>query len=529
MERRVVRRIVRETLGFESLRPGQAEALIAVLEGRDTLAVLPTGLGKSAIYQAAGVKLPGPTIVVSPLIALQFDQLEGIREREVGPAAVLNSAVSESEREEALEGAQTADLEFIFVTPEQLAKEEVRASLTAAKPSLFVVDEAHCVSEWGHDFRPEYLALGEAIDAVGRPRILALTATASPVVREEVIARLGMRDPVVVIRGLDRPNLHFEVVHCESEEVKRERLRAEVADTPGAGIVYVATRRRAEEIATLLTEVEPAVEAFHAGMGAKARLEIQQRFMAGELRVVVATTAFGMGIDRADVRFVFHADAPGSLDAYYQEAGRAGRDGEPARCVLFFRAEDLGLRRFFAAAGPGSEDLAAVATLVEDGVAEMAELAERADISEARARQALEELRAAGDASAAAHALEARRQFEASRTEMVRRYAETRRCRGRLLLEYFGEPVAADCDHCDNCEHGLTAEDTPGAAVEEPFPVGAAVIHPTFGTGRVLGYEPGRVTLLFGESGYRVLDMERAIELLTLAGDVGEAQTTQLT
>src|SRR4051812_36296523 len=302
-----------------------------------------TGYGKSAIYQIAALLIPGSTVVVSPLLALQTEQIEELDETAAaGGAAGVNSLVSESQRREALDELEHDELEFLFMAPEQLSNKEVLAEVAAAKPSLFVVDEAHCISEWGHDFRPDYLKLGAVAEAVGRPPILALTATASPPVREEILERLEMPDADVLVRGFDRPNIWLGVERFHEGHAKRRALIERVREEPKPGIVYAATRKLAEEVAEELREAGVNAEHYHGGMHKHERLESQERLMADDVEVIVATTAFGMGVDKANVRFVFHSEPSDSVDSYYQELGRAGRDGEPARAILFHRAEDLG-------------------------------------------------------------------------------------------------------------------------------------------------------------------------------------------
>src|SRR3954454_6771023 len=272
-----IERVARESFGWDELRPGQADAAAAVIDGRDTLAVMSTGYGKSAIYQIAAVLIPGPTVVVSPLIALQREQAEELEEQGVGGAANVNSTVSAGERRETFEELEEDELEFVFMSPEQLAREDVQAELAAAKPSLFVVDEAHSISEWGHDFRPDYLKLGAVAEAIGRPPILALTATASPPVREEIVERLGMRDPELLVRGFDRPNIHLAVERFHDAHAKRRALIERIGREPKPGVVYAARRRLAEELAEELREPRVSALPYHGGMRKPARVDAQER------------------------------------------------------------------------------------------------------------------------------------------------------------------------------------------------------------------------------------------------------------
>ncbi|HWG93120.1 MAG TPA: RecQ family ATP-dependent DNA helicase [Mycobacteriales bacterium] len=521
-----LRKTAREAFGWEELRPGQLEAMQAVASGRDTVVVMPTGAGKSAIYQVPALLLDGPTVVVSPLIALQRDQVAGLLARgdAAGGAVQANSTISESERERAFTALKAGEVEFVFLAPEQLAKPEVLDELAAARPSLFVVDEAHCISSWGHDFRPDYLRLHTAVERLGSPPVLALTATASPPVRAEIVERLRLRDPVELVRGFDRPNLRIEVQSFREDDQKREAVVLRAMGEAKPGIVYTATRKSAEAYAEALGEYGIDAAAYHAGMRAADREDVQSRFMAGEVDVVVATTAFGMGIDKADVRFVLHADIPDSLDSWYQEAGRAGRDGEPAVAALFYRPEDLGLRKFFASGAPDETALRKVVTLVQhaDGAVQPAALAEEMDVASTRLVglvNLLEQVGAvhvrddgaleAGDvapkeaASAAAEVAESQKKVESSRVDMVRGFAETTGCRRQYVLGYFGEVLDEPCGNCDTCDAG-TATDQPDAA-ESPFELQSRVRHASWGEGTVMRYEGDRIVVLFEEVGYKTL------------------------
>ncbi|RYZ07547.1 MAG: RecQ family ATP-dependent DNA helicase [Myxococcales bacterium] len=478
-EWRSVRQILHDKLEFRALRPGQKEALEAVLQGRDTLAVLPTGSGKSAIYQIAALMIPGPTVVVSPLIALQVDQVGAIRDCDLGKAALVNSLQRRTERERTFDALERNDLEFLLVAPEQLTNPDTLEKLQAAKPSLFVVDEAHCISEWGHSFRPDYLRLGSAIEALGRPVTLALTATASPEVRSEIVERLGLRDPTVVVTGFDRPNIHLQVRCLTGETLKQRELLQLVGGLEGSGIIYVSTRKRAETLAQALTDAGVSSTAYHAGLKRDARQERQAAFMNGEIRTIVATCAFGMGIDKPDVRFVVHYDVSDSLDSYYQEVGRAGRDGEPAQAVLFFSERDLNLKRFFAGGGKLAESelqLLLDALTSEASPLTVAELQRRTGLTKSKVQRAMARLEDRGvvdrvrsgvslnrsslrelsrHVGAALDAQEALRARQSDRIAEMQAYARARGCRRASLLAHFGEALEGGCSGCDNCDHPL--------------------------------------------------------------------------
>jgi ATP-dependent DNA helicase RecQ len=521
-----LRRAARRLFGYRSLRPGQLTPMRAILRRRDAIVVLPTGHGKSAVYQVPTALLPGPTLVVSPLLALQQDQLAKLNALDLpGLRAVrISSAETPAKQRAALEDLRAGRAKYLFITPEQLAAPDRLAEVRALRPSLVAVDEAHCISHWGHDFRPDYLALGHVIRELGRPPVVALTATASPPVREDIAERLGMRDPVEVVAGLDRPNLTLSAVHCPTEDARWSRLREVLAEVPTPGIVYTPTRRAAEELAERLTKAGTPARAYHGGMAAGERHRRHEDFLSDRVPVMVATSAFGMGIDKPNIRFVIHVALPESPDAYLQEIGRAGRDGAPARAVLLYRGEDVALRRYFTGGLPPVDELQLVAAALRAGPVSKRALADGTGLAERKLAQLLSLLEQVGGAvtvhrgqwtapryapePAAVAKLAAReaqrlQDVARSRTDMMRGLAETRSCRTRTLLAYFGDQLRHACGHCDNCLAGKAGAHTG----DHPYPLHSNVRHPSWGPGTVLGYEGDTMVVLFDGVGYKTLSV----------------------
>lgn len=332
--------------GFDKFRPGQEQAIDAILDGKDVLVVMPTGGGKSLIYQLPALVLDGVTIVISPLIALMKDQVDAMNRIGI-PATFINSSISPDEAKERLGLVKKEFYKLLYIAPERFYNDEFIAALAEVNVKLFAVDEAHCISQWGHDFRPSYMKLRRAVDLCGRPPIAALTATATPEVKEDIIKQLQMLEPVKVITGFARPNLQFGVIKA-NEAQKLQIIVDTVNSFPDkCGIIYSGTRNKAEEITNQLLSNGVDAVFYHAGMDPESRSWTQSNFIQGKTKVIVATNAFGLGIDKKDVRFVIHHDMPGTIEAYYQEAGRAGRDGQPSLCLMFFAPKDRFLREFF--------------------------------------------------------------------------------------------------------------------------------------------------------------------------------------
>lgn len=340
------REALRKHFGFTDFREGQAEVIEAVLGGEDAVVVMPTGGGKSLCYQLPALMVDGVTLVVSPLIALMKDQVDALAARDI-PTTFINSSLSYAETNERLSRIRRGQFKLVYIAPERFRSEAFTETIGEVNVRLFAVDEAHCISHWGHDFRPDYMKLKEAAELLGRPQVIALTATATPQVRADIADQLGLTDPRVFVAGFDRPNLGLRVLHTSTEKEKLATLKRILTGSTGSGIIYTATRKSVEQVTAKLKLAGLKVDSYHGGMEEAERTRAQESFMRGESQAIVATNAFGMGIDKPDIRFVVHYHLPGAIEAYYQEVGRAGRDGLPADCVLMFNYADTRTQQFF--------------------------------------------------------------------------------------------------------------------------------------------------------------------------------------
>ncbi len=482
------RQQLQEVFGYDAFLPGQAEIVASVLARRDTLAVLPTGGGKSICYQLPALLLDGLTMVVSPLLALMKDQVDALTRNGVSAAAV-NSTVPREEQGEILRRAAGGDLRLLYVAPERFSDGRFIAAMRSVNVALLAVDEAHCISQWGHDFRPDYRDLGAVRARLGGPPIVALTATADPLVRGDIAGRLGLREPAIHVAGFDRPNLRFCTVRVRSQKEKLIQIAEKLGDlgSEASAIVYCSTRKKVESLAAALRSRGVGCAPYHAGMPKEDRLRIQNAFARDSLRIIVATNAFGLGIDKPDVRLVIHHDLPESIEAYYQEAGRAGRDGGPAECVLYFAPRDRGLREFFIELNHPSP-----ATVIEVYRALVRRGGQRALIDDLLDRdeetpgvnaavQALADsglaaregrfaraLRPDGEKEIDLAGLEAHRAHATAKLDAMQSYAESATCLRARVLAYFGE--ADGRRTCGNCGPCLASTRRRPAAESRPSP-----------------------------------------------------------
>lgn len=479
-----ISRVLSRSFGFESLRPGQHEVIMSVMAGEAVVSVMPTGAGKSLCYQLPAALLAetgGVSIIVSPLIALMKDQVDSLLARGVRTAA-LTSAASPAEQSEILQGIRRGSYELIYVAPERFGSGRFMSALAdiSDKIALLAIDEAHCISEWGHDFRPAYRRLGQVIQEIKPPHLLAVTATATPEVRTDIAKQLGIASPTLFVRGFSRPNLVFTVEHCGGAKDKGQRIIEKVLQrNGGSAVVYAATRKNAERYAADLVVAHVKARAYHAGLDDRQRNSIQDEFMQGDIDVIVATNAFGMGVDKTDVRLVVHADLPRSIEAYYQEAGRAGRDGKPADCILLFNHGDVRLQDFLIDASfPSAALLRGLWKLLAENPglmqSQLGNYQLPGDPHESTISSALRILirhgylqDEMGNLNAKKpgqlpgdypefdpEASERRADVERSKLKLMVEYSYHAACRHTFVLDYFGEErddETPECNTCDNC------------------------------------------------------------------------------
>jgi ATP-dependent DNA helicase RecQ len=558
-----MRRTMRDVFGIRRLRPGQEDVIRSIVAGRDTLAIMPTGAGKSLCYQLPALHLRGTTVIVSPLISLMKDQVDKLEASGV-EAIQLNSSLTDREQKESVEQIERSGGDFVFTTPERLTDPDFLSKLKKAEIDFVVVDESHCISEWGHDFRPSYLALGSAIKALGSPPVLALTATATPEVVADIQKQLGLRRMEVINTGIYRPNLRYEVLRVTNEQEKRQHLARILRETEGAGVVYCATVKAVESLVDFFRGSDFELRPYHGKLASGERRENQELFMSGALKAMIATNAFGMGIDKPDIRFVAHYQMPGSLESYYQESGRAGRDGGGARCSLLYQLDDRRTQLFFMGGRyPKESDIVSVydalRSLSGRGQARLSDIQERAaGVADAKVRVILSMLKEAGavregrysrfttaredltreEAEELSRRCAEKGEKDRRKLEALMRYGQSAECRWKLLHEYFAEDFPEEsCDLCDNCTNpleeqlGLAPKETkeakeskeakvskeeaarPKSATAPPevareFEKGDAVETAKYGAGRVAEVEGDKLVISFPDGEKRTFKSE---------------------
>ncbi len=535
---------LREKFGFERFQPGQEEVVSRVLEGHDALAILATGAGKSLTYQLPALLLEGTTVVVSPLIALMKDQVDVLRERGIANVVALNSTLSDEQEIAARALIAGGTVKIAYTTPEKLEDAAFLDILRSIRVPLFVIDEAHCISQWGHDFRPAYLGLGSVIQKLGRPTVLALTATATPSVRDDILHQLGIEHVKPIVKGFDRPNLVYEARKADKEVDKFHILKALFTGPDalaGTGIIYSATIKNALAVQEYLTHhLDIPAAVYHSKLHKEDRTVVHELFMNESIRAVVATNAFGLGIDKANIRFVVHYDLPGSVEAYTQEAGRAGRDGLDSRCILIYRMSDTRVQNYFLTGKyPDIEEVQRVFGTIEvfgdqeHGVS-MTDLRKILQLPLTKLKVVLALLKKSGYIEHVARSsyglteavrknralvlslanYETKKSYDKSKLAMMLQYAEGTSCRRRFILNYFGEDFdRINCGACDNCLNSVAVGVRQGASTGG-FKISDVVDHPKFGIGTIERTEKDLVTVLFPNVGYKTLlaSAVRAVE-----------------
>jgi ATP-dependent DNA helicase RecQ len=543
VRRHAINKMLRSVFGIDRLRDGQQHVIDSVLDGKDTLAIMPTGGGKSLCYQIPAHMLDGMTVVVSPLISLMKDQLGKLEELGVS-ACQVNSSLNAEDEHAAINAIAAGTCKIVFCTPERLTSPAFLAVLKQSKVALVAIDEAHCISQWGHDFRPAYIEMAAAIAALGQPTVLALTATATDEVMEDIGRQLNRPRMNVINTGIYRPNLHYSVVQVTNADQKFAEARRLVAESEGVGIVYAATVKAAEEMHRILEEAGESVTIYHGKLPSGERKANQDLFMNDERRIMVATNAFGMGIDKSDTRFVIHLQIPANLESYYQESGRAGRDGKDASCTLLFLQDDKRLQQFFLVKHyPDAAEIRSVydaaCELADSGPITTERIEEKlVDLNEAKIKICLKllkdgklvrqnrklefvvtamEPKASHFESLAAVYVQKQDHDRESLEKMVG-YAVSGFCRWKLMLDYFADEVDGfeKCCRCDNCKNppsmnldDIEIRDDEFDHTPEPeaagshFEVGMQVTVPKYGAGVVVSVAGDQIGIDFPDGEHR--------------------------